>query len=213
MAYSQEVRQRAAQLRQDGLSYAQIGERLGVHRVTIMRWLNPEFDAKRRQYDTSPKMKAYYAAYRKHHKESLRQYFRDYSAQHSVEKRERARDWYAKNKERAKANVRRWKKTLRGRICERNQVHRRRQRLKRGQGVSSEQIRQLWEKQNGHCAYCGKPMVLGGNPHSPDYCTIDHIVPLSRGGLHDISNIVLACRACNMKKSDRLPEELCLSKL
>jgi 5-methylcytosine-specific restriction endonuclease McrA len=43
------------------------------------------------------------------------------------------------------------------------------------------------------CTYCGKP---GG--------TVDHVVPLSRGGQHAEGNLVPACRSCNSSKADKL---------
>lgn len=33
-----------------------------------------------------------------------------------------------------------------------------------------------------------------------DHPTIDHIIPKSKGGLDDLSNLVFACRQCNCKK-------------
>ena len=47
------------------------------------------------------------------------------------------------------------------------------------------------------CAYCLE--------HAD---TIDHVVPRSRGGSHDWTNVVAACRRHNMQKGDRLLEEL-----
>lgn len=47
------------------------------------------------------------------------------------------------------------------------------------------------------CAYC-----LG---HAD---TIDHVVPRSRGGRHEWTNVVAACRRHNMQKGDRLLEEI-----
>lgn len=38
--------------------------------------------------------------------------------------------------------------------------------------------------------------------------TIDHLVPRSRGGLHEWTNVVAACSQCNAKKGDRLIDEL-----
>ena len=47
---------------------------------------------------------------------------------------------------------------------------------------------------DGHrCQYCGA--------HAD---SIDHVVPRSRGGLHEWDNVVAACRACNVRKRDRL---------
>lgn len=39
--------------------------------------------------------------------------------------------------------------------------------------------------------------------------TADHIVPVARGGeLYDLDNLRGACFPCNLKKSDRLDEEI-----
>lgn len=47
------------------------------------------------------------------------------------------------------------------------------------------------------CIYCG----------SVENTTIDHIVPLSRGGKHEASNLAPACFSCNSSKCDRLLSE------
>lgn len=46
---------------------------------------------------------------------------------------------------------------------------------------------------SARCAYCGGP---GG--------TVDHVVPLNRGGQHAEGNLVPACRSCNSSKRDKL---------
>lgn len=48
------------------------------------------------------------------------------------------------------------------------------------------------------CAYCGA---------TEGPFEIDHIVPWSRGGGHDIENLTVACVPCNRGKSDKTPEE------
>ncbi|MGZ8432828.1 MAG: HNH endonuclease [Candidatus Binatia bacterium] len=63
----------------------------------------------------------------------------------------------------------------------------------------------LWFKQNGLCAYCGEIMLHKGGISSPNYPTIDHIIPLSKGGKNSMKNTVLACRECNQAKADSLP--------
>jgi 5-methylcytosine-specific restriction endonuclease McrA len=40
--------------------------------------------------------------------------------------------------------------------------------------------------------------------YAPNQASVDHIVPLSRGGLHVEENLQLACVTCNSKKSDTL---------
>jgi 5-methylcytosine-specific restriction endonuclease McrA len=49
------------------------------------------------------------------------------------------------------------------------------------------------------CAYCGQP----GTDTEP--LTLDHVVPLAKGGGTTAGNVVPACRACNERKADLLP--------
>ena len=37
--------------------------------------------------------------------------------------------------------------------------------------------------------------------------TIDHVIPMSKGGPHDLTNLVVCCSSCNNLKQDKLPEE------
>lgn len=50
---------------------------------------------------------------------------------------------------------------------------------------------------NGHCHYCGKEAKL----------TLDHVIPLSRGGKHSKGNVVPACLHCNDSKGSKTLEE------
>ena len=61
---------------------------------------------------------------------------------------------------------------------------------------------QVYNKYNGHCAYCGKPIEYKD-------MQVDHKVPLYRGygtlvgverGTDDIDNLMPSCRACNFRK-------------
>lgn len=52
----------------------------------------------------------------------------------------------------------------------------------------------------GKCYYCGKDFK------SSDL-TMDHKIPLSRGGKSEKNNIVPACKECNNKKKYMLPVE------
>lgn len=53
--------------------------------------------------------------------------------------------------------------------------------------------------QNGKCLYCG--CSIREKYH------MDHMVPLSRGGLHCWTNVCLACPTCNLSKNDKTAEE------
>lgn len=53
---------------------------------------------------------------------------------------------------------------------------------------------------NPHCRYCGQKL-------KPKTATLDHVLPLSRGGSDDPENLVLACHPCNQCKGNRTPLE------
>lgn len=55
------------------------------------------------------------------------------------------------------------------------------------------------------CAICGKPVDFSLKYPHPLSPTIDHIIPLAKGGHpSDIDNLQLAHRCCNRQKSDKL---------
>lgn len=60
---------------------------------------------------------------------------------------------------------------------------------------------QVYDRDNGICQICGKPL-------SVDEFTVDHIVPLQRGGMNELSNYRCLCKRCNKWKSDSLDAEL-----
>lgn len=54
--------------------------------------------------------------------------------------------------------------------------------------------------QEGVCYYCGKNVGAKA-------LTMDHVVPVSRGGKSKKGNLVPACKECNNKKAYLLPIE------
>lgn len=52
----------------------------------------------------------------------------------------------------------------------------------------------------GTCYYCGKDVP-------PGELTMDHVIPIIRGGKSTKNNIVTACKDCNNKKKHLLPLE------
>lgn len=42
------------------------------------------------------------------------------------------------------------------------------------------------------CVYCGNTKNL----------SLDHLIPLSKGGAHSLNNVVIACVSCNCSKND-----------
>ena len=75
--------------------------------------------------------------------------------------------------------------------------------IKREKAKAKELRKKQWWKSlvnQGKCYYCGKVFP-------PDEITMDHIVPIIRGGKSTKGNIVPACKDCNNKKKYMLPLE------
>lgn len=114
----------------------------------------------------------------------------------------RARDWYAENKDRHQANNRRWILENRDafRIIQARYHHGSPAHIRR-RGYFSQVEKTLTESEwleilecfDHRCAYCLKHHKL----------TMDHLIPVSKGGPHAEYNVVPACRSCNSKKSSR----------
>jgi 5-methylcytosine-specific restriction endonuclease McrA len=62
-----------------------------------------------------------------------------------------------------------------------------------------------WQRrlQRGLCAYCGAAIA-------PKDLTMDHVVPVARGGRSTKGNVVPSCKPCNSKKKLATPAELAL---
>ena len=61
---------------------------------------------------------------------------------------------------------------------------------------------QWWKRRlgNGRCHYCGRSTP-------PRELTMDHVVPIVRGGTSGKGNVVPCCKECNSRKRDLLPLE------
>lgn len=58
--------------------------------------------------------------------------------------------------------------------------------------------KQLINKNGAVCAICGNPIETMKD------CTIDHIIPISKGGLTTIDNCQLVHKNCNVTKGDKI---------
>lgn len=62
-------------------------------------------------------------------------------------------------------------------------------------------LKLILKQQNYKCFTTGEDLILGDNAH------LDHIVPISKGGLHEISNVRWVIKAFNRAKYDLTDEE------
>ena len=65
--------------------------------------------------------------------------------------------------------------------------------------LTAEQLRQLWEEQEGLCALTGRPL--------DDDAQVDHVVPKSRGGDDAYENSRWLCAEANQAKYNLLDDE------
>lgn len=108
--------------------------------------------------------------------------------------------WRLANQGRIRESHRSWVK--RNPDAKRAKDHRRRARLM-GAFVEDVPPAVIWDRDKGTCGICSSTIDPALSwPHK--LCmTLDHIVPLARGGTHEISNVQLAHAVCNSRKSDR----------
>ena len=58
----------------------------------------------------------------------------------------------------------------------------------------------ILKRDKSTCQYCGCQL-------NTNNASIDHVHPRSRGGKHEWTNVVSACKKCNTKKGSRTPAE------
>lgn len=69
----------------------------------------------------------------------------------------------------------------------------------------------LYKRDKGICYICKRKCEWNdkkGFAVGKAYPTIEHLIPLARGGKHSWSNVRLACKECNSKKSDSIPDNV-----
>ena len=112
-----------------------------------------------------------------------------------------AKNWYYKNQDRAIKNSRlrhienpeyisNWKKHNKDKVKAQTERRRIRKLSNAQYEITEKELSKLYESS---CIYCG----------SNNRITLDHIIPISRGGTHGIGNIAPACLSCNSSKRDK----------
>lgn len=121
-----------------------------------------------------------------------------YCEQNREKESARAKRWYAQNQDRAKTRIKEWQKANPDKVRAAKRTGIAKKRLIEGAEFESGiDYESLW---TGCCGICGEPMdrtLERGFRESP---TIDHIMPLSKGGSHIVDNLQWAHWSCNSGK-------------
>jgi hypothetical protein len=59
----------------------------------------------------------------------------------------------------------------------------------------------VWDKTEGICHWCGVTLTL--QKHQPNTYHVDHLRPVTMGGLNSIENLVPSCQTCNCSRPKR----------
>lgn len=111
------------------------------------------------------------------------------------------REWRRSHKDVMRAHAAAWvaANPQRRRAVSRNYAHRRRALMRSAMVrlVTVDEVMARCEVFGGACAYCRRSFS------STLPMTIDHVIPISRGGPHILSNLRPACAPCNSSKNAR----------
>lgn len=61
---------------------------------------------------------------------------------------------------------------------------------------------EVFERDAWTCYLCKEQTNPDASPFDPFYPTVDHVIPLSKGGQHTLTNAGTACLGCNSAKQD-----------
>lgn len=107
----------------------------------------------------------------------------EYTRAYSKQNYAKLLKWRRDNPERVRA----WNQNRRARLAGASGSH------------TSDDVLAIYRKQGGKCAYCREDL--------DDTYNVDHVIPISRGGSNDPSNLCCACQPCNFSKGAKTGDE------
>ena len=132
------------------------------------------------------KVKAYGARYRAKNPNKGKAYY----VKNAEKLKAYAAGYQAENRDKTKASQARYRAKNHEKGRARQAKYRSRKLACGGRGITARQWNDVLTSTLGLCTYCNKRRPLA----------LDHIVPLSTGGEHDIENAAPACKSCNSAK-------------
>lgn len=124
-------------------------------------------------------------------RERQKQYHKRYRQVNKDKLLQAKRDYRLKNLQRVAQSIKRWKQTTKGRVSIKISCHKRRSLLANADSFTVFEWETQLERFDHACAYCGCESEL----------TVDHVIPIIKGGCNLIWNVVPACARCNLSKN------------
>lgn len=192
--YARNREARKAKVRQ----YAEANRERRLEQQREYREANAErIKANKREYhkahaeEVRARVKAWQRANPEQRKAQRARYREKYRAEIRAKSLARYYQLMAENPEKVRAWRRSWAKTKNGILANRAA-----RTARRGAAHTPEALEWIASLEDPICHYCGKAAT-----------EIDHLVPISRGGTGELSNLATACRRCNARKNDMTYEE------
>lgn len=145
---------------------------------------------------------AHGAAYHAAHRAEAAVRSAAYYEAHREEIKSRSAAWYREHPEEARVRRTLWYKTHPDKVWRNH--HQSKARRRGAKLCSHASCRALgaaalaWQTSPHVCYLCGTPVWRGVNLH------MDHVIPISKGGLHCAENLRPACGPCNMHKHAKI---------
>lgn len=161
----------------------------------------------RKQYELTHKERA---------SERAKERYKNQSEEERAQRKKKAHEYYLKTKEQSKARNTKWKianaehykeycreyskqyeQTLNGKEKTMNRKLKRRKYYDSQNPINFKEVKEKFDRLGNRCVVCG----------SCENITIDHIVPLSKGGTNETDNLQPLCKSCNSAKGNKSMKE------
>ena len=157
--------------------------------------------AKSWREENSERKKEYQEQYRKDNRDGINQYQRDYHEANRDVLRAKRRQYCNENSDKIAESQRRYRKENASKIYSKNAQRRA---LLKGAKVERVDYDIIYLRDNGICGICENELLR-------EDMTLDHIIPLSRGGEHSAINVQVAHLSCNRQKGIKTRQEMALA--
>ena len=153
---------------------------------------------KKQYYEENKEKKAEYdKQYRKNNKERRTKQKKQYYEENKEKVLKHQKEYYQDNKEKIAKRNKQYVQSPKGQAVQFNaRVKRRMKENNQGNGINVSQWLDMMNYFNWECAYSGKSIDKYNR-------TIDHIIPIAKGGEHEIWNLVPMYNSYNFSKNDK----------